>query len=61
MRSSFFDRAMQRKDGPMLIAVKKINHSLRLREFLDKQANPLQRPRDYKSRHLVKPFAAYGQ
>ncbi|KAJ0332441.1 hypothetical protein COL5a_002157 [Colletotrichum fioriniae] len=47
------------KDGSVPIALKKANEDPELRKYFDKEASNLQRLRDYKSNHLIKPIAAY--
>ncbi|EQB59298.1 hypothetical protein CGLO_00339 [Colletotrichum gloeosporioides Cg-14] len=47
------------KDGSIPVALKKANDDPELRKFFDKEANNLQKLRDYKSKHLIKPIAAY--
>ncbi|OLN81982.1 Interleukin-1 receptor-associated kinase 4 [Colletotrichum chlorophyti] len=41
------------------VALKKANDNPELAEFFDKEANNLERLRSYKSKHLIKPIAAY--
>ncbi|KXH63941.1 heterokaryon incompatibility protein [Colletotrichum salicis] len=46
-------------DGSVAIALKKANEDPELKEFFDKEASNLQELRYYKSKHLIKPIAAY--
>ncbi|RYP04080.1 hypothetical protein DL765_010313 [Monosporascus sp. GIB2] len=41
------------------IAIKKVRHDDELAEFFDKEASNLYKLQQYKSRHLIKPIAAY--
>ncbi|KAF9873488.1 heterokaryon incompatibility protein [Colletotrichum karsti] len=46
-------------DGSVAIALKKANDDPELRKFFDKEADNLEKLRNYKSNHLIKPIAAY--
>ncbi|KAL0767359.1 hypothetical protein CaCOL14_010209 [Colletotrichum acutatum] len=49
------------EDGSVAVALKKANDDPELRKFFDKEANNLERFRNFKSNHLIKPIAAYEQ